>query len=157
MKIIYKYNCCNYIRPGRFDIKHILHDVRQKQQGWGRVEANLLYRACFRNNLPKRVRFKTNQRQGLLWTWVPPLTSAGSLNRQWQQRPQCIPPFLLAGHGDQERDGHPSRHSSWRDMADEERGSHAATGTGGTCQRGQSRHCLLRNTLKASAALFRRR
>ena len=52
----------------------------------------------------------------------------------------------------------PYRHSYWRDMLtrrDEhlaspscETPTHAAIGTGGTCQRGQSRHWLLRNTLK---------
>ena len=48
--------------------------------------ANLLYGVPFKNNLRKRVRFKTNSGGGLLFTCNPPLLLAASLYRYWQQR-----------------------------------------------------------------------
>ena len=48
----------------------------------GEEEANLHKGVAFENYLRRRVSFKTNYGGGHFWTWVPPLTLAGSLNRQ---------------------------------------------------------------------------
>ena len=53
---------------------------------WLSHEANLRRRVGFRNNLRNGVSFITNYRGGSFFTWVSPLTLAGSLNRQYQWR-----------------------------------------------------------------------
>jgi len=53
---------------------------------------------------------------------------------------KAMPPLTAAGQG---LSHCPYRHSNWRDMLTK----HLAIGTGGTCQRGQSHHWRLWNTL----------
>jgi len=109
------------------------HTRSSANQWYFHLPANLLYRTYFRNNLSNRVRFKTNYRQGLLWTWmpsllpagelVPPLATAASMHTAilpggtWWLGERWAPilPFVLAGHGWRgERE--PCRHWYWQDM-----------------------------------------
>ena len=130
-----------------FGVRYYPSLFLSRKVSYGCSWANLLHRACFRNNLLNRVSFKTYYRQDLLWMWMPPLLPAEKLvpplataalmhtaipsgGTWWVgERWPPIPPFVLAGH-DWRGEREPCRHSSWRDMPT-----------------WQSRHCLLRNTL----------
>ena len=112
------------------------------------MKANLRKRVPFKNNLRDGVCFKRNNGGGMIFTCNPPLLLAASLYRYRQQRDAggiaigisdtLVSPLVAA---EQKLSHSACRYSSWRYMLTK----HVAIRTGGTCQRGQSRHWCLRD------------